>query len=128
MSTYNTRQRSTVEGFFRDHGDRGFTPEETAAALSSVPRSTVYRLIAQLADEGMLRRTATDGRKAVYQYQEKGCSSHMHIRCLGCGRTMHLDEPTTRAIEEIVSSATGFDVLDTTVFEGVCRECRECGR
>ena len=123
MSSYNTRWRCAVVSFFAANQERGFTPDEVVASLEDVPRSTIYRLLSQLFAEGILRKTATEGRKAVFQYQGAECSMHMHIRCRICGRTEHLDEKSTRMIERIVESSSGYRVLDSTVFEGICREC-----
>lgn len=124
MSFYNTKQRSTIVAFFENHQERGFTPDEVAIALPEVPKSTVYRLITQLSNEGFLRKTGNSGRRAIFQYQSKECSGHMHIRCRLCGRIEHLDPVTTRKIETLVEVSSGFVALDTTIFEGLCMECR----
>ena len=124
VNSYNTKQRNDVIAFFASSPDRSFTVEEASANLSTVPRSTVYRLITRLSEEGILRKTGSEGRKAVYQYQGKECAYHMHIRCRECGRTEHLDAEATRKIEEIISVSSSFVALDTTVIEGLCNECR----
>ena len=126
MGQYNTKQRMAVIGFFRSSSERGFTPEEAEAALPAIPRSSLYRLIGQLSDEGLLCRTGNEGRKAIYQYRNAECTDHMHIRCRYCGRTAHLGPEETRRIEEIVSSS-GFQALDSTIIEGICDECRRSG-
>ena len=127
MSQYNTRQKSRVISFFASASSRAFTPEEVAASLPDVPKSTVYRIMKQLSDDGCLRKTGTSGRSAVYQYLGKDCTSHMHIRCKACGRTEHLDAATTRQSEALVFTDSGFEALDSTVFEGLCSECRRRG-
>ena len=128
MSSYNTRQKSAVAAFFSDHPDRGFTPEEVASSVPDVPRSTVYRLISQLCDDGAIRRTGPSGRWSVYKHQGASWASHMHIRCRSCGRTEHLDAATTREIESLVYASSGYLALDTTVFEGLCSSCRKAER
>lgn len=124
MRSYNTRQRAAIVSFFLSNQERSCTPEDIAAALPDVPQSTVYRIISQLSFDGTIRRSGTDGRKNLYQYQGKECPGHMHIRCRNCGRIEHLDPQTTRSIESLVENASGFMALDTTVFEGLCSECR----
>ena len=121
--SYNTKQKSAVTSFFEHHQERGFTPDDVASALPDVPRSTVYRLISHLADEGVVRKNGTEGRKSIYQYQRAECHGHMHIRCRECGRTEHLDAKTTHDIEKLVEAASGFVALESTVFEGLCRDC-----
>lgn len=124
MSSYHTRQKKAVEEFFFNNHDRGFTPDEVASSLPSVPRSTVYRLITQLSDEGFLRKTGNEGRKSIFQYQGESCSRHMHIRCRLCGRTEHLSAEATASIEDLIERTSGFVALDSTVFDGLCSQCR----
>ena len=125
MSQYHTRQKTAIAKFFADNRDRGFSPEEVYENLPEIPRSTVYRIITQLSCSGFLRKTGSDGRRAVYQYQGKDCSSHMHIRCIECGAIEHLDADVSRKIEEMVNHSSGYTALESTVFEGLCRKCRE---
>ncbi len=124
MSSYHTRQRDAIEKFFLDNQERGFTPDEVASSLAYVPKSTVYRIMTQLSEEEFLRKTGTDGRKSIFQYQGDSCASHMHIRCRMCGRTEHLSCEATERIESLVEETSGFVALDSTVFEGLCSECR----
>lgn len=123
--SYNTKQKAAVASFFKNHQERCFAPDDVASALPDVPRSTVYRLISHLTEDGTIRKTGTDGRKSVYQYQGAECLGHMHIRCKCCGKTEHLDAASTKDIERIVESSSGFVALESTVFEGLCKECRK---
>ena len=122
---YNTKQKALLAAFFREHGEKSFTPDEVASALPDVPKSTVYRTISNLEAEGEIRRTGTEGRAFLYQYQGSECPGHMHIRCILCGRTEHLDAGTTEKVAEIIRGSSGFTAVNTTIFDGICRECRE---
>lgn len=128
MSAYNTRQKAEVADFFQVHSEECFTPDEVASALPCIPLSTVYRTLSHLEAEGTLRRAGTAGRAVLYQYQGEGCPEHMHIRCSLCGRSAHLDSEANAEIWKAVERATGFTPLNTTVFEGICPECRRKGK
>lgn len=128
VSSYNTHQRNELIGFFEKNKDRSFTSEEAASSLSHIPQSTLYRLLGKLKEEGVITENGREGRCVLYRYQGTECPEHMHIRCKECGRTEHLDEETTREIEKLVASDSGFQALNSTIFEGICSECRRKGK
>ena len=96
--------------------------------MPSIPRSTLYRLLSQLSAEGIIRQETGVDRTSLYRHLGSGCPEHMHIRCRECGKTEHLDEETTKLIEKLVASDSGFEALNSTIFEGICEECRRKGR
>ena len=128
MSSYNTHQRSGIISFFEEHKDSSYTSEELLALLTDIPKSTLYRLLSKLKEEGIITESGNEGRSALYRYQGRGCPEHMHIRCRECGKTEHLEEETTKLIEKLVASDSGFEALNSTIFEGICEECRRKGR
>ena len=90
--------------------------------------STVYRLIDRLVKEGTVKRFPKErGRGFVYQIVAgRACRSHLHLRCVSCGRLLHLDGAVSEEISEKLLSACGFSLReDETVLSGVCGICRE---
>ena len=65
MAEYNTEQKKLLLGFLEENHDSAYTIEEIAQELKSrganVGKSTVYRLIAKLVDDGILQRIS-DGK------------------------------------------------------------------
>ena len=60
----------------------------------SVNTTTVYRLLDKLCAENVIiKYSDINSDKAVYQYAgEKGhCREHLHLKCIKCGKVMHLD-------------------------------------
>ena len=49
----------------------------------------------------------------------------MLIRCIKCGKTEHLDEKTSLEIEKRIEERVGYVVLFSTVFDGLCSECKK---
>lgn len=128
-SSYNTKQRSAVLSFFEENADGQFTIDELIEALGegAPGKSTVYRLVKKLEEEGTLRRFTREGTsKAVYQLSGAGCcSEHLHIKCVNCGLLIHLDH---EAQDELAKS-TGFVIDDSlSMLYGRCADCARRGK
>ena len=101
--TYQTRQRRAVLEFLAQHAERQFTVDELLAAMGAAApgRSTAYRLLDRLAEEGAVRRFLPEGtHTAAYQATATGhCDAHLHLKCVTCGKLIHLDETISDAVQ-----------------------------
>lgn len=129
---YHTRQRDELESYLQQVGDRQLTMQELADGASSahaIGRSTVYRLVGTMVEEGSLRRfRGKDDKSVLYQYVGKNsaCNSHLHLKCSRCGRIIHLDCEEAEAFRDHLLQQHGFavDVRLCTLY-GLCEACRE---
>lgn len=132
MKNYETEQKKIIMELLRSRSDRLFSVEELAAACGEqCSRSTVYRLVRRLAEEGELRRTpAEGGRGFLYQYMEgEGCHDHLHLKCSLCGQITHLDHRLSAPLLDTIETLIGFSVDTTqTVLHGLCSRCRLRGK
>ncbi|MEE0969301.1 MAG: transcriptional repressor [Clostridia bacterium] len=130
---YNTAGREAILEFFRSNPDRQFSADQVFAELSEmcgekVPgKSTVYRLLSKLSEEGTILPYRDGGSaNCLYQFASKegGCGSHFHMKCTNCGKIYHL---RCRRSEELlchVLSEHGFKVnLGKSMLYGVCDSC-----
>jgi len=89
-------------------------------------RSTVYRALDRLVEEGTVRRFAPEsGGSAAYQAMDPShCDAHLHLKCVDCGRLIHLDEGVSDALQSDLLRAAGFTVdgRSTTIY-GTCAAC-----
>ena len=127
MKTYHTEQRTCLLNYLREHAARQFTMEELTAGLDGVlAKSTVYRLMNRLVEEGEVRRFARDDSRQLY-YQaldSAACHSHLHLKCTSCGRLIHLDEDTSEAVLQMLDK-TDFQIDEgKTLLLGHCKSCR----
>ena len=108
------------------------TQEELIAKLKNIygadapGKSTVYRLITHLVDEGRVKRLVKGhGRSFVYQsVRDNGCKCHLHMKCTSCGRLFHLDEELSHKLLAQVRSFSDFSVdEEETVLFGKCAAC-----
>jgi Fur family ferric uptake transcriptional regulator len=126
---YRTRQKDIILSFIKAGGDRHMTAGEIAAGLSGqVGVTTVYRTLEKLENSGEVRKfIAEEGKSACYQYvPESGqCNMHFHLKCLDCGRLIHLDCEFMNELDEHIRCDHGFTVDSSrTVLYGHCG-CRE---
>lgn len=125
--TYNTEKKSEILEFFSKGGGQAFSAEDICSAILKDGRgkSTVYRLISKLVDQGTLRRIA-DGktRHVTYQLVNAGsCAEHLHLKCKDCGKLIHLDERTSHSLEISIFKTKGFTIDDGALLYGTCESC-----
>lgn len=126
---YTTGKRERIIDFLSENADRSFTLEEICDVTTDAGKgkSTVYRLVSELVGEGILTRLS-DGRTRHCTYQYVGgelCHTHLHLKCKGCGRLVHLDHELSEKLESVVRSVGGFHIDDGAFLFGTCRECAE---
>ena len=133
MREYNTEQKKILTDFLRNNHEKSFTIEELSDELKKTfkdaapGKSTVYRLIPHLVDEGQVSRLPKGrGRGFVYQSLEQDkCHSHLHMRCVSCGRLFHLDDELSEELLLKVRELCGFSVNEKdSVLLGSCISCK----
>ena len=128
MKTYQTKQKKILLSFLERNSGNPLTIEEIAAGLAGEDapgKSTVYRLMNQLVEEGMVRRFSQgSNRHFVYQLLNcHGCEDHMHCRCVSCGKLFHMDSKTSSSMQKMLAS-TGFSLdAGKTTLLGTCNGC-----
>ena len=130
---YRTEQKKLLLLYLSTHAERAFSLCELADTMAEcgVGKSTVYRLVARLTEEGAVRRYARDeGRGYTYQYLERQeCHSHLHLRCTLCGRVIHVSEEVSRRLAQALLESDSFALDDSrTLLFGQCVECRASGK
>jgi len=127
---YRTRQRELILERLRTAGDRHITAEELAEELrgEGVGRSTVYRTLERLVEQGEVRRFRPGDGGACYQFNDStgSCREHHHLKCIKCGRLFHTECELLDELSEHVYSHHGF-LLDRsrTVLYGLCADCQK---
>ncbi|MBQ6582830.1 MAG: transcriptional repressor [Mogibacterium sp.] len=133
--TYKTRQREEILEFLRDAGSSHVTADEVyqhlQEARSTVGKTTVYRQLEKLVDEGRINKYITGlNAPACFEYidtaecgEESAC---YHLRCERCGRLIHLHCGEVTELARHILDEHGFRIDPRrTVFYGLCESCRE---
>ena len=134
MAEYVTEQKKILKRILEENADSSYTVEELMEKLrdacgdAAPGKSTVYRLITHLVDDGMVKKFSKDGsRKWSYQIVMcEHCDCHLHLKCMDCGKLIHLDESVSDELLDKVRTISDFSVNEeATVLFGRCGECNK---
>lgn len=135
MAHYQTAQKKKLIAFMTKHSEKSFSVEELCVEMekeyngTELPgKSTVYRLIQQMTDEGCVKKTAKENsRKFAYQIAGgENCAYHLHMKCVDCGRLLHMEDDESLRLMAEVMKKTHFEVDGKqTVLVGTCGDCRK---
>ncbi|MBN8487398.1 MAG: ferric iron uptake transcriptional regulator [Burkholderiales bacterium] len=110
-----SRRHLTAEDVYRQLLDGG----------SDVGLATVYRVLMQFVQAGLLIRQHFEGDKAVFELNEG--HHHDHLVCVVCGRVEEFHDPAIETRQEELAKARGFELrAHALALYGVCSDeaCR----
>lgn len=130
-SGYRTKQREAILRYLKSSSSKHVSIDDVLNFLRAdgekVGRTTIYRYMEKLTEEGILRKYfIEEGAGACYQYidQELGCEEHFHLKCLKCGKLIHVECDYLSHIGAHILEEHEFQIDNTkTVFYGTCGEC-----
>ena len=130
VEKYMTKQRKLLLNYLSEHTDEMLSAGQIAEALSGkeISTSAIYRNLAALEQEGKLKRSAKPGsQETFYRYTDgEHCRGHLHLSCLRCGKTVHVEETETDALAHRLAKNEGFALDRTdTILYGICADCRK---
>ncbi|MCM1363609.1 MAG: transcriptional repressor [Faecalibacterium sp.] len=134
-SVYKTKQREVILECLKEHMEQAYTIDEITQMLKekgeSVGRTTVYRYIDFLAENGKVRKfLSANGKSATYQFIEHydDCCEHMHLKCVECGKFVHLGCDFMSGVCSHIMEHHNFKVDNSkTTILGICKECMSKG-
>lgn len=107
-----TVPRLKVLEIFQKAEQRHLTAEDVYRLLlaedSDVGLATVYRVLAQFEQAGLLTRSYFEPSKAVYELSDE--DHHDHLICLDCGRVEEFFDTRIEEHKGAVSRSRGFEV------------------
>ena len=129
---YRTKQMEILIDYFERNPDKQYSAKEITEKIcdnNSVGKSTVYRLINKLVNEGSIRRFRGDNAKSVvYQYvgRHRECDRHFHLKCVNCGLLVHLDCSYMKNFNEHIYSHHKFSIdASKAVLYVICEKCSQ---
>lgn len=94
-------QRSSVRHLTAEDVYRGLLSEQLDIGLA-----TVYRVLTQFEQAGLLSRSNFESGKAVFELNEG--THHDHLVCLDCGRVEEFFDPEIEKRQHMVAEERGF--------------------
>lgn len=79
-------------------------------ADADVGLATVYRVLSQFEQAGLLSRSHFESGKSVYELNEG--DHHDHLVCLGCGHVEEFVDPEIEKRQRTVAKTRGFELRD----------------
>lgn len=109
-----TAPRVKILQLFQQALQRHMTAEDVFCALQQdgceIALATVYRVLTQFEQAGLLRRGHFESGKAVYELNEG--AHHDHLVCLDCGRVEEFYDAAIEQRQASVARAKGFALAD----------------
>ena len=109
-----TLPRLKILDVFQRGGQRHMTAEDVFRVLleerSDIGLATVYRVLTQFEQAGILSRSHFESGKAVYELNEG--THHDHMVCLDCGRVEEFYDAEIEKRQHAVAKAKGFAIAD----------------
>ncbi len=109
-----TLPRIKILEVFQRSPQRHMTAEDVYKMLlaegSDVGLATVYRVLMQFEQAGLLSRNHFEAGKAVFELNEG--KHHDHLVCLDCGRVEEFFDAEIEKRQKSVASARGFELQD----------------
>lgn len=109
-----TVPRLKVLEIFQKGTQRHMTAEDVFRVLlqdrSDVGLATVYRVLTQFEQAGILTRSNFEGGKAVYELNEG--QHHDHLVCLDCGKVEEFYDAEIESRQNAVAKTKGFAIAD----------------
>ncbi|NIM39700.1 MAG: ferric iron uptake transcriptional regulator [Hydrogenophaga sp.] len=105
-----TLPRLKILEVFQNATQRHMTAEDVFRVLlderSDIGLATVYRVLMQFEQAGLLTRSNFESGKAVYELNEG--QHHDHLVCLDCGRVEEFFDPEIEKRQQMVAKSRGF--------------------
>lgn len=109
-----TGPRLKVLDIFHRASTRHLTAEDVYRALLAdsvdIGLATVYRVLTQFEQAGILARSHFESGKAVFELNEG--SHHDHLVCLDCGRVEEFYDPQIEERQRKIAEEKGFALMD----------------
>lgn len=109
-----TVPRLKILDVFQKGGQRHMTAEDVYRVLledrSDIGLATVYRVLTQFEQAGILSRSHFESGKAVYELNEG--THHDHMVCLDCGRVEEFFDGEIEQRQQAIAKAKGFAIAD----------------
>ncbi len=123
---YKTQQRELIKEYLVSNKDKFINAEEVLEYMKKqnqpVGETTIYRFL-KLLEENDNVRTEIRNHTKYYQYISNECTTHFHLKCKNCGKTIHLECNSFDSVNKHINEKHGFNLDHNTIIYGTCDKC-----
>jgi Fur family ferric uptake transcriptional regulator len=128
-----TMPRLKVLQVFHGHERRHLSAEDVYRRISEekgdVGLATIYRVLAQLTDVGILVRSVFDAESGKAVYEIHRGKHHDHLICLECGRVDEFVDDVIEKRQRAIAESNGYALAQHQLaLYGYCADCRSAGK
>ena len=121
-----TLPRLKILEIFQSGDQRHMTAEDVYRVLlnhhSDIGLATVYRVLTQFEQAGILERSHFESGKAVYELNEG--THHDHLVCTGCGKVEEFYDAEIERRQQMIAKDKGWVLQDHAMsLYGLCGDC-----
>ncbi len=121
-----TLPRLKVLGILESTKIRHLSAEDVYKVLleedESIGLATVYRVLTQFEDAGLVIRHNFEGERAVFELNDE--DHHDHMVCVECGSVTEFIDPRIEELQEKVATTHKFTIQDHSLtLYGLCKQC-----
>lgn len=85
--------------------------------------ATIYRVLTQLQDAGLVIRHKFEGAGAVFELND--VEHHDHMVCVVCGQVFEFVDAKIESLQEKIARENGFEIHDHSLtLYGQCKKCK----
>ncbi len=123
-----TLPRLKILNLLERHQNSHLSAEELHTLLlkagEDVGIATVYRVLTQFEEAGLVWRHNFEGHQSVYELSQEE-SHHDHIVCVKCGRVDEFFDPQLEALQQQAATALGYALTSHQLtLHGLCAQCQ----
>lgn len=131
MGLKATFPRLKILDIFRKADERHLSAEDVYRALINedvdIGLATVYRVLTQFEQAGILVRSQFDGGKAVFELNDG--DHHDHLICTNCGKVVEFTDHDIEKRQYKIAKDHGFALEShTMLLYGICPNCTPKGK
>ncbi|BCL75888.1 ferric uptake regulation protein [Jeongeupia sp. HS-3] len=128
MGLKATGPRLKILNLFETSEQRHLSAEDVYRVLmaehTDIGLATVYRVLTQFEQAGILERHHFETGKAVFELNQGG--HHDHLVCVKCGKVEEFCDPEIEARQEAIATKHGFEIQDHEMYlYGICQDCQQ---
>ncbi len=121
-----TGPRLKILDLFETSGDRHLSAEDVYRKLLAenidIGLATIYRVLTQFEQAGILVRHHFESGKAVYELNKGG--HHDHMVCIKCGDVVEFFDEEIEALQDRIAAQHGFRIAEHALYMyGECAGC-----
>lgn len=97
--------------------------KQLLAAEEEIGLATIYRVLTQFENAGLVTRHHFDGGQSVFELNRG--DHHDHLVCVKCGLVVEFCDETIESRQRAIAEEHGFEIEDhSLIIYGICSKCR----